>query len=617
MFKGLRLRIVLLLISGLSATALGFWLIPPFTAIALVRHGGYYLIGFATLAFAYALFQLHRETPRKARWSRNHVILAALSLLIVVLWQLNGTRGFKILWDELTINATAMSMHFDREVFVPLKAHDYDGAYHAISGLVDKRPLFFPFLLSLVHDLTGYRPENALGLNAVLSFVCLFLTGRIGQRLGGHVYAGIVAVLLLGGLPLFSFNVTGGGFELLNVVMILVVLALGWRYLESPRPVTLNAFVLGGVLLAQTRYESALFIAAVGALILFEWWRSRRPIITWAVLIAPLLLLLVPLVEKVFTVNTAFWQVRDGGEAFDPHYFFSNLGGAVEFLFTVDGFQLSSPVLSSIGLVSVVLVGVHLVLRWRTTVLDPVMCAFSAFAVVILANFGLLLCYHWGQLQDPMAMRLAFPLLVLFTLAPAIVFGRWIKSSAAWIPALGIPAAWLLLGAVPIAARSETCKAILPFRELKLQKSLLDSRQGHHDLYAFTSPLGPIVYRRPALSVAVLAERAAQMAFHLEQGTYENVWVFQRIGIDPVTRAEKPDEYSTLGPEFILEPVLERKFLPFIVSRVSRLVAIDLSKQNAVPKDSAFHSSAFELGAPEPGSNPANVFMHEFLKNLP
>src|SRR5690606_24632616 len=135
---------------------------------------------------------------------------------------------------------------------------------------------FFPLLLSFCHDLAGYRPENVFVLNGLLSFLLLYCTGRIARRLGQSELAGILAVVLLGGLPLLALNATGGGFEVLNLLMIVTTLGLGWRYVEHPSSRTLSAFVLSGVLLAQTRYESALFIPVVGILILLGWWRSKK-----------------------------------------------------------------------------------------------------------------------------------------------------------------------------------------------------------------------------------------------------------------------------------------------------------------------------------------------------
>ena len=94
--------------------------------------------------------------------------------------------GFKIVMDELMLLGTSMSMHLDRVALTPLRGNDIQGAFVVLDGIVDKRPLFFPFLVSIVHDLSGYRPENAFFLNGLLTFVLLGLTWSLGRRLAGR-----------------------------------------------------------------------------------------------------------------------------------------------------------------------------------------------------------------------------------------------------------------------------------------------------------------------------------------------------------------------------------------------------------------------------------------------
>jgi hypothetical protein len=139
--------------------------------------------------------------------------------------------GFKIVMDEVMLVGTSMSMHFTRTVLTPIRGGDVQGAFVIFEGMMDKRQLFFPFLVSILHDLTGYRPENAFVLNAILTFVFLGLVNALGRKLAGRM-AGWLGVALFAGLPLLAQNATGGGFELLNIVMILATMLLGARFIE-------------------------------------------------------------------------------------------------------------------------------------------------------------------------------------------------------------------------------------------------------------------------------------------------------------------------------------------------------------------------------------------------
>jgi len=617
MLQSLRFRIILLAVSSLLAIAIGFVVLSPLQAVVLVQHAGYFVILTAVAAFVWSGFRLVRALPATTRWTSADTRLALLCLVITVLWQVHGIHGFKVLMDELVLNATGMSMHFDRQVYVPLKTHDVNGIYVTLAGIVDKRPLLFPFLLSVGHDLTGYRPENAIVLNGLLSLLLLFTTGRVARRLGGQEHAGTLAVLLLGGLPLLTLNATGGGFEVLNLLMIATTVGLGWTYLERNDATSLDAFVLSGVLLAQTRYESALFVPAVGLIVLLGWWRARRVTISWGLVAAPLLMLPVPLIERLFRINENYWQVRDGNQGpFSLDYFTLNLGSAVEFLFTVDGFQLSSPLLSALGVTCLLFAIVFVLRRPRQTLADPVLTSAAPIGGFILVNFALLLCYHWGQLQDFVATRLALPLLLLFALAAAFACGRWVRHPRWWLTVLGVPALWLFTANIPLTARAEANRTFLTFQEVEWQHELIRAARDH-DLFALPSSLPAIIQRRPALAVLALNERAAEMQFHLERHTYNNVWVFQHIAIDPATHTETVDKQSTLGPEFILETVAERRFKPTGIGRWSRLVAVDLTRQAPRPPDWQPQTPPFEINITADDPSPEGRYVEEFLKKLP
>ena len=191
---------VLLAVSIVLAIALGFLVFSPGQALVLIRHCGYWVMAVTVVLFAISLvrFLRRRWTETRARsvdwvlWST----VAASTLLLVI----HEPFGFKVLMDELVLAATSMSFHLHREVFTPLQTHNFDGAFVTLGGIVDKRPYFFPFLVSLLHDLTGYRPGNVFALNVALTFAFLALVGSFASRLV-NPWAGRLAVLLLAGLP--------------------------------------------------------------------------------------------------------------------------------------------------------------------------------------------------------------------------------------------------------------------------------------------------------------------------------------------------------------------------------------------------------------------------------
>lgn len=613
----MRLRAALLVLAAAASILFGFVLVPPRQAIVFVHHAGYFLILAAAGAFAVALVRDWRPPGGRPAWTAGDWRLAAVAGAVALVWQFLEPHGFKVLMDELVLGSTSMSMHFDREAFMPLKTHEVDGLYLVLGGILDKRPLFFPFLVSLLHDLTGYRPENVFVLNGVLSFVLLFLAGRLGRKLGGSENAGLLAVLLLAGLPLLAQNATGGGFDLLNLVMICATMLFAWRHLERRSGATQDALVLSAVLLAQTRYESALFVASAGLVVAAVWWQERRLAISWGLIVAPLLLVTIPLQQKLFDVIPGYWDTKEGGAVpFSVSFFYDNLGHATNFLFTVDGVQSCSPVLAVAGVVCTTFAVVFLVRRWRRVGAEPALLILAGFGAAILASFGLLLCYNWGQLDDFVATRLGLPLLLLFALCSAFVVGRWTKTRAAWIAVLGVPLAWAWCGAIPLGARAQGTRSFIGFPEVEWERRFVREHRQESVFYLMRSPLPAIVERAPAVALAIAAERAEEMAYHLREGTYGEVYVFQRMKLDVTTRTWSPDEQSQLGPEFILETIEQRRMKPRYALRLSRLEAVDLSRQAPRPPDWKPKFPPFSIEA-DTDESPGAAYVREYLGKLP
>jgi hypothetical protein len=112
---------------------------------------------------------------------------------------------YKIVMDEVVLGGTAMMMHYERQVAVPARAYEYGGNFDAYSSFVDKRPLLFPFAVSVLHDVSGYRVENALWLNLALTPAFMALIFLVGRRLGG-ASSGYAALALISTLPLLGHD---------------------------------------------------------------------------------------------------------------------------------------------------------------------------------------------------------------------------------------------------------------------------------------------------------------------------------------------------------------------------------------------------------------------------
>ena len=580
-----RQAILFVLIAAL-AVVLGFITFTPSEAIDVVTSTGYGVMLITYAWFAYHLFVSLK--PDLSGWRgrlRRHWPTAIFLLLASLYLHVQERHEYKIVADELVIGNTAMQMHYERSASLALRAYDYASNYTVFTSTLDKRPLAFPFLLATVHDLTGYRVENVFWLNGAVSLVLVTLIWLTANRLAG-AKAGCAAVLLLCGIPLVAQNATGAGFELYNMMMIVLTLWLGMRYAEKPDGTRLSAFVLAGILLAQVRYESALFVLPVGATVLWVWWRERRTNFNAVVYAAPLLMLLVPLQHNVFKVKTALWQLDDVAGAtspFGPQYFYDNVGHALSFLFSFDGRQPNSWLLGAVGIICA---GFALLMLYREhrklTQEKPGHVVTAIFAGGLFLHTMIILCYFWGKWDDPVIRRLSLPAHVLLIVAVAFVWAQIFKQRRAWDVLIFLAGAHIAFFAAPASARhvftqenfaAAVCNWVSDYIEENVPGSAfsVDDLAGHVWF----------LHRKSNINPERLSINWEGYATHFEGRSFSDYLVVQRIMLDQTTGERSVSLKDDFGGGLELEPLAERTFAPFYVVRISRVKAVNREKLKA------------------------------------
>ncbi len=610
-------RLVLFLSSAALAVILGFVAFTPEQSLTLVIQGGYWAMLLLSLLFGWSLVKVSRETPTnwaewksKPRWPA--VLIAGCGLLLLV----HETYGFKILMDEVMLLGTSMNMHFDKTALVPMRGHDIQGAFQLMAGQLDKRPLFQPFLVSVLHDVTGYRPENVFALNTILTFALLTLAYLTGCRLGGRG-AGAVAVLLLTSLPLLAQNATGGGFELLNLVLILATLLLGMRYIERRDGHSLEAFGLAGILLANTRYESVLFLLPVGLTVLWVWWQERRPSLTVVVAIMPLLLVPWALHNKVFSVRTSAWEMasQPGFERpFSLSYIPNNIAHDLNFFFNTTGEQSNSLVLSLLGFLALPFFALwtYKTLRsLRRT--PPAQAATAIFALGFAAHTLLLLCYFWGRFDDPVIRRLSLPLNLTLVIAVITVAAELNRGGGVWrLLAVGIGAGFFA-HSLPAMARHDYSLDYYVGREMEWRREFIAAHPERDYLVIDSNSIIWITHLVSATPAKQAFDQKGNIIFNLRNRIFSAIYVFQRFAVEPETGRMVPQADDDLGPDYQLETVWERRFTPLTVSRISRVVSIREGPSIPPPRP----APRLEEMNPAEREKVRQEYLDHFIKRLP
>ncbi|MGE9292494.1 MAG: glycosyltransferase family 39 protein, partial [Puniceicoccales bacterium] len=285
-------RLLLFILVGLFAFQLGYFSFGDWEAVTYFRYIGYWVVIGSLFLFGYLLWRAYRkDLPRIAAYMRSRVgLLGVLVALLGTAFLFRAEPpGFRTIMDEHVLASTSMALH---EIRQPCSYGRIVSVYATpmrLKAAIDKRPILQPTLVSIVHDLTGYRPYNGVYLNWAIMPLMLFSVYVLAERMGG-LKTGLGAVALLITLPLLGYIGAGGGLEPLNLFFIVLTCLLGAFYLQAPDGWRLGAFAFSGILLSQCRYESGIFIIPVGMVIIWSWIRDRRLLVPWALIVCPLFL---------------------------------------------------------------------------------------------------------------------------------------------------------------------------------------------------------------------------------------------------------------------------------------------------------------------------------------
>ena len=572
-------RTVIFVVVSIAAVVLGFFTFSPETATRIVQVAGYWVIAAGVVLFAWAVFRIIREhcaglRPGRATWTTGGLILLLSGLI-----QVHEETGFKVVMDEVVLLGTSLQMHLEKEVQTPLRGYEINGAFKIVGGYLDKRPILFPFLVSVLHDLTGYRPNNIFMLNAILSILLFGLTFRLGSLLGGR-RAGLLALLLLAGVPLVGQAANGAGLEILNLVLLMTVLILGVLYYDRPNDSRLVAFAYGGILLAQVRYESVILIIPIGILILLGWRKARRVLMPWQVIVAPLVLTIYPLQYEVLKQRPERWQLDFKGgseEVFSLAYLPDNLGHAMMYFFDWTRLQPNSLFLTVFGILG----GLFFLLRLlrneeRRFILGERGPAILCLGGGLIALSLLLLCYFWGQFDDPIVRRLSLPLHLLFIFPGTILLGKCVGRPSTWAGIYAITVLGLICQSIPTLSEGVPTSANRPARLENWKREFLLDHSRENFLMIDQFPLLWVSHRKSGISFRYLKLREEGFQFHFDHETFENIYVFQELTVDPLDSGRhQPYERFSLPAAYRLETVAEKQFEPFSRGRISRLIAIE------------------------------------------
>ena len=512
--------------------------------------------------YLHAARDWRRETVRA--WAKENWpgLLIALGVTVVV--GLAVQPALRILSDEANLVGTSKNFFASKTATFTVSGKNYYDSYWDIDVAIDRRPTLFPFLVSLVHSACGYSYRNAFVVNLLALPAFLLVAYRLAKSLGGETFA-VVASLLVAAHPITMLSVRSGGFDFLATCFGLLVIKSLLDYVRDVSPARLAILWLNLCLFAEIRYETALFIVPVVALLLafrLLSWATLRP---YAFVYALTPAYLMPrLWQAILRGNVP--EQEPGTVTFSVEHFLHNAHEYFEpILSPAQSYPAHSAVLIGLGLVGCLLWSFWLVGHLRAHDGKLPQVRFSIFVVAwMLLQATITFSYVWGRAQFPSAARLVMTMDTFFAFAAAWALTRLLRR---WRPFVSVLlAASLLLAEVPVAAQHRMLNRLTQTRESAAEWSFFESLHEKRILIVTDRPNHFTIMDYGAVSFET-AQSDPYLFVAFSRRLFQDVYVIQQIELS--TNAPLPG--YDIWPTRKLEPVLEFQNDANVLVRISRL----------------------------------------------
>jgi len=557
-------KIALVLLPTALLSLLGIGVADGSYAQWLFVHTTYYFLMATVLCWAGTYLHAARDVRREtvATWLKeNWPGLVVAFAVTIVAWHAIHP-ALRMLSDEANLVGTSKNFFASQTATFTVSGKNYYDSYWDVDVAIDQRPPLFPFLVSLIHAFWGYSYENAFRFNLLVLPAFVLVSYRLAKSLGGETFA-IVASLFVVAHPVTLLSVRSGGFDFLAVFFALLVLKSLLDYSRGPSPAGLAILWMNLCMFAEIRYESALFIVPVVALLLLfrmVTWSTLRP---YAFLCALTPAYLSPRIWQAVMLGSVPKQ-DPGTVTFSFENFVHN---AHEYFKPVlspfHAYPAHSAVVIALGLLGCIF---WLRLRHREVfAFDWKSLKFPIFVIAwMLLQVMIVFTYGWGRAQAPSAARLVIAIDTFFSFVGAWALTFSLKR---WKPFVAVMlAAGLLAVQVSVAGQHRLMNKLTQTRESATCWRFFESLNEKRILIVTDRPNLFTIMDYGAMNFEVA--KHDPIIFHaLDRRLFYDIYVIQQISLS--TRQPLPD--YDLWPTRKMETMLEFQNDADVLIRISRV----------------------------------------------
>jgi 4-amino-4-deoxy-L-arabinose transferase-like glycosyltransferase len=533
----------------------------------LFIHATYYFLLVTVVCWAgtYLCAARHVSATAILDWVKDNKAGIIVALLLTVVAGLAIHPALRVLSDEANLLGTSKNFFFSKTAtFTTTGKYYYDNFWDA-GVVIDRRPALFPFLVSLVHVVRGYAYTNVFLFNLLMLPVFVLVAYRLAKSLGGELF-GIVTALLVTVHPITLISVRSGGFDFLAALFSLLVIKSLLDHIQKPSAEHLAVLWMNLCMFAEVRYETALFLPPVVALLLVfrlaKWSYIRPYLLIFALTPA---FLLPRIWQSILRGNVP--EQDPGTVTFSFGNFFANSRDYFKPIFTPFDFHPPhSAIVLGLGVV-----GCLFWLRWfdRRLLARDWKNPSLKFAVLVLGwmllQVAIVFTYVWGRAQHPAASRLVITIDTFFSFPAAWTLILLLKR---WKPAITVLVAAAIFAIyLPVASEYRILNELTLTREAATAWRYFDSLHEKRILIITDRPGLYTIMEYGALDYDT-AKQDPTIVDSLSRRLFYDIYLVQQINLT----THQPLPQFEIWPDHPRQTVLEFQNDANATVRISRMM---------------------------------------------
>lgn len=473
--------------------------------------------------------------------------------------------------DETNLAAIAFSMYHEHKFYNSTSGFYIHDSYHDIHHVWGTRPLFFSFLVNIIHIIFGYNAENVFFVNALGGVITLLLFYGIIECWFSKNLA-LVGMILLASYPVLVLCLTSGGFEIINLLFALLSFYLFKKYLTTKKGIDLERLGLTLVLLSQIRYESVIFTICFLIIYIFLYLRYENfKNFTYKIFFIPFLLL--PVAWQRLTTMTS--EQLMGDVASDRAILsFSDFGSKMseffEFFSSNTNAHNTIPIIFYIGIIGIIY-GIWKIINDenKRNIQNISLIIYSLLSSLLL--FFIINIYNQpqGGISHPTSIRLG----IIFL--PFIIFGSIVLIHEISV-ILNIRMRYISLISIgfllwfwPVTANNQSVNTLVVSREYKILLNYLKKNYPSKNIIIISESPGLYTpHRWGAVYFPFANDNKDDLLDKLKSKLVQEILVFQSIN----SLNGLPTPETKLIDHFHLEKLFEKKTSGEFSMRISKVI---------------------------------------------